>query len=150
GIYFRDLKGRRFLDGVSSLWVNVHGHRQPALDRAVRPQLSKIAHTTFLGLSHPPAIALARDLAKVAPKKLVRSFFSDNGATTVEAALKMAFQYWIETDGNPRPEFLALRGSYHGDTIGAVSVGSIGAFHSKFKPLLFKSHFAMAPNCGSC
>jgi len=149
GAYFRDLAGKRYLDGVSSMWVNLHGHRHPALDRAFRSQLSKIAHSTFLGLSHVPAIELARDLARIAPRGLRRSFYSDNGATAVEAALKMSFQFWIE-QGRSRTEFLALKGSYHGDTIGAVSVGGIGAFHSKFKPLLFKTNFAMAPACVRC
>lgn len=150
GPYFRDLKGRRYLDGVSSLWVNIHGHRHPVLDQAIKRQLSKISHSTFLGLSHVPAIELARDLARVAPAGLTRTFYSDSGATAVEAALKMAFQYWIEEEDGPRTEFLALKGSYHGDTIGAVSLGSIGAFHSKFKPLLFKTNFAMAPACYRC
>lgn len=154
GAYLRDIHGRRFLDGVSSLWVNLHGHRHPVLDRAFKTQLSKIAHSTFLGLSHVPAIELARELAQVAPHGLTRSFFSDNGSTAVEAALKMAFQYWIGVapKGAPsrRTEFLALEGSYHGDTIGAVSVGSVDAFNSKFKPLLFKTHFAMAPACFRC
>ncbi len=149
GATFTDITGKRYIDGVSSLWVNIHGHRHPVLDRAVREQLSKIAHSTFLGLSHVPAIELGRDLARLAPRGLRRSFYSDNGATAVEASLKMAFQYWIE-QGKPRPEFLALKGSYHGDTIGAVSVGGVGAFHSKFKPLLFKTHFAMAPACVRC
>ncbi len=150
GPVFRDIQGRRFIDGVSSLWVNLHGHRHPALDRAIRAQLAKIAHSTFLGLSHVPAIELARELTRVAPKGLARTFYSDNGATAVEAALKMAFQYWIEKGEPKRTEFLALKGSYHGDTLGAVSVGSIGAFHSKFKPLLFKAQFAMAPHCFRC
>ncbi|MCG3204799.1 MAG: L-Lysine--8-amino-7-oxononanoate transaminase [Elusimicrobia bacterium] len=154
GAYLHDIKGNRYLDGVSSLWVNLHGHRHPVLDRALKKQIDKISHSTFLGLSHVPAIELARDLAWVAPTGLTRSFFSDNGATAVEAALKMAFQYWIEkaTPGNAstRQEFLALEGSYHGDTIGAVSVGGVGAFHSKFKPLLFKTNFAMAPACFRC
>lgn len=150
GVYLKDIRGRKFLDGVSSLWVNLHGHRHPVLDRAVKKQLSKISHSTFLGLSHPSAIELGRRLAAVAPNGLQRSFFSDNGATAVEAALKMAFQYWIEKGASRRTEFLAVRGSYHGDTIGAVSVGAIGAFHSKFKPLLFKTNFAMAPSCFGC
>jgi adenosylmethionine-8-amino-7-oxononanoate aminotransferase len=152
GAYFTDVRGRRYLDGVSSLWVNLHGHRHPVLDRAFKTQLSKIAHSTFLGLSHPSAILLGKELISVAPSNLKRVFYSDNGATAVEVALKMAFQYWIEAAprGIHRTEFLALKGSYHGDTIGAVSVGSIGAFHSKFKPLLFKSHFAMAPACSGC
>ncbi len=153
GIYFKDPDGRRYLDGVSSLWVNIHGHRHPVLDRAFRNQLKKMAHTTFLGLTHAPAVELARELIRVAPPGLKRVFYSDNGATAVEVALKIAFQYWIETSpasASRRTEFLALDGSYHGDTLGAVSVGSIGAFHSKFKPLLFKARFAMAPKCMGC
>lgn len=151
GIYFTDIKGRRYLDGVSSLWVNIHGHRHPVLDRAMKNQLRKMAHTTFLGLTHEPAIDLAQELLRIAPKNLKRVFYSDNGATAVEVALKMSFQFWIEkTARSTRNEFLALKGSYHGDTLGAVSVGSIGAFHSKFKPLLFKARFAMAPKCAGC
>ncbi|MCB4756579.1 MAG: adenosylmethionine--8-amino-7-oxononanoate transaminase [Elusimicrobia bacterium] len=153
GAYLRDVRGRKFLDGVSSLWVNVHGHRNPTLDRAFRRQLSKIAHSTFLGLSHTPAILLAKKLVALAPRGLTRCFYSDNGATAVEIALKMAFQYGVQTSGGrsmKRAEFLALRGSYHGDTLGSVSVGGIETFHSKFKPLLFKAHFAMAPYCYRC
>jgi adenosylmethionine-8-amino-7-oxononanoate transaminase len=147
GVYFYDVDGKKYLDGVSSLWVNLLGHNHPALNRAFKQQLSKIAHSTFLGLSHRPGIELARDLLKIAPKNLSRVFYSDNGATAVEIALKMAFQYWIEKTGQARIEYLAVDGSYHGDTLGAVSVGSIGAFHSKFKPLLFKAHFAKRPAC---
>ncbi len=153
GAYLKDVHGRRFLDGVSSLWLNLQGHRNPVLDRALKRQLSKIAHSTFLGLSHPPAIHLARALAQLAPKGLSRSFFSDNGATSVEIALKMAYQYWIETSGtgsSRKTEFLALTGSYHGDTIGAVSVGGIDLYHAKFRSLLFKTRFAMAPDCVHC
>lgn len=154
GPYLKDINGRRYLDGVSSLWVNLHGHRHPVLDRAFKKQLSKIAHSTFLGLSNVPAIKLAKKLVEIAPPGLTRVFYSDNGATAVEVALKMAYQYWVERDGRnrapKRTEFLAINGSYHGDTIGGVSVGSIGAFHLKFKPLLFKTHFAMAPHCYRC
>lgn len=154
GPYLYDLKGKKYLDGVSSLWVNLHGHNHPILNRALKEQINKISHSTFLGLSHVPAIDLARELVKIAPRGLRRVFYSDNGATAVEIALKMAYQYWLEQPSKeknkPRTEFLAVKGSYHGDTIGAVSVGGIGAFHSKFKPLLFKSHFAMAPSCGGC
>lgn len=146
GVYFYDVDGKRYLDGVSSLWVNLLGHNHPALNQAFKRQLGKIAHSTFLGLTHPPAIELARELLSAAPANLKRVFYSDNGATAVEIALKMAFQYWIETTGRARPEYLAVRGSYHGDTLGAVSVGSIGQFHSKFKPLLFKVHFADEPS----
>jgi len=153
GVYFKDIHGKKFLDGVSSLWVNVLGHNHPSLNRALKKQLSKIAHSTFLGLSHPPAIHLAKKLAEITPGSLRRTFFSDSGATAVEVALKMAYQYWREKNPKASPvrrEFLALKGSYHGDTLGAVSVGGIETFHTKFKPLLFKSNFAMAPSCYRC
>lgn len=149
GSILTDTAGRRYVDGVSSLWVNAHGHRHPALDRAVRRQLGRMAHTTFLGLTHEPAARLGQALAEIAPRGLQRVFYSDNGATAVEVALKMAFQYWAH-QGKHRPEYLALEGSYHGDTLGAVSVGGISAFHKTFRPLLFKAHFAPAPHCYRC
>jgi adenosylmethionine-8-amino-7-oxononanoate aminotransferase len=144
-----DDRGRRYLDGVSSLWVTVHGHREPALDRAIRRQLGRMAHTTFLGLTHEPGALLAAELARLAPRGLRRVFYSDNGSTAVEVALKMAFQYWAH-EGEKRPEFLALSQSYHGDTLGAVSVGGIRLFHHAFKPLLFTARFAPAPSCYRC
>jgi len=134
-----DIDGRRYLDGVSSLWVAVHGHRKPAIDRAVRAQLNKIAHTTFLGLSHPLAIELAKALVRIAPAGLAKVFYSDNGSTAVEIALKMAFQYWQQRGGRLRRKtrFIALQESYHGDTLGAVSVGGIDLFRRLYRPLLF-------------
>lgn len=149
GVRFKDTKGKTYIDGVSSLWVNLFGHRHPVLDSAIKKQLGFIAHSTFLGLSHPNAIVLAKELSRISPKGLTRTFYSDNGASAVEVALKMAFQYWSEKKQN-RPEFISIKNSYHGDTIGSVSVGGIGNFHGKFKPLLFKTHFAMAPHCGNC
>jgi adenosylmethionine---8-amino-7-oxononanoate aminotransferase len=131
-----DVAGRRYIDGVSSLWCNVHGHRHPRIDAAVREQLDSVAHSTMLGLSHPPAIALARRLVEVAPPGLTRVFYSDSGSTAAEIALKMAFQYWRQR-GEERPRFVALRMAYHGDTIGSVSVGGIDLFHSVYRPLLF-------------
>jgi adenosylmethionine-8-amino-7-oxononanoate aminotransferase len=131
-----DLDGRRYLDGVSSLWCNVHGHRHPSIDAAVRDQLELVAHSTMLGLSHPPAIELARRLVEVAPPGLRRVFYSDSGSTAAEVALKMAFQYW-HARGERRTRFIALRDAYHGDTIGSVSVGGIELFHSLYRPLLF-------------
>ena len=94
GSYLIDTEGKKYLDGTSSIWVNLHGHRHPALDRAIKTQLDKISHSTFLGLSNPPAIQLARELIRIAPKGLKRVFYSDNGSTAVEVALKMAVQYW--------------------------------------------------------
>jgi adenosylmethionine-8-amino-7-oxononanoate aminotransferase len=131
-----DLDGRRYLDGVSSLWCNVHGHRHPRIDAAVRDQLELVAHSTMLGLSHPPAIELARRLVEIAPLGLRRVFYSDSGSTAAEVALKMAFQYW-NGQGERRTRFIALRDAYHGDTIGSVSVGGIELFHSLYRPLLF-------------
>jgi adenosylmethionine-8-amino-7-oxononanoate aminotransferase len=152
GVYLHDDRGRRYLDGVSSLWCNVHGHRHPSLDAAIRDQLDRVAHTTLLGASHPPAIELARRLVEVAPAGLTRVFFSDDGATAVEVALKMAFQYWRQTEP-PEPSrtrFVSLGGAYHGDTLGDVSVGAIDRFHALFRPLLFEALRAPIPHCYRC
>ena len=147
-----DADGKKYLDGTSSIWVNLHGHRHPALDRAIRQQLGRIAHTTLLGLSNPPAIRLARELIRIAPKGLSRVFYSDNGSTAVEVALKMAVQYWQQAhpDAGPKHSFLHLKLAYHGDTIGAVSVGNIERFHARFKSLLFPTLAAEPPYCYRC
>ena len=131
-----DVDGHRYIDGVSSLWCNVHGHRHPRLDAAVRGQLDRMAHSTMLGLTHRPAIELAQRLVEIAPRGLTRVFYSDSGSTAAEIALKMAFQYWKQR-GVERRRFVALRMAYHGDTIGSVSVGGIDLFHSLYRPLLF-------------
>jgi len=131
-----DIDGNRYIDGVSSLWCNVHGHAHPRIDAAVRDQLSKVAHSTMLGLSHRPAIELAQRLVELAPPGLTRVFYSDSGSTATEIALKMAFQYWSQR-GQDRRRFVALRMAYHGDTIGSVSVGGIDLFHSLYESLLF-------------
>ncbi|MFL5827184.1 MAG: adenosylmethionine--8-amino-7-oxononanoate transaminase [Thermoleophilaceae bacterium] len=134
-----DIEGRRYIDGVSSLWCNVHGHRHPRIDQAVRDQLDRVAHSTMLGLSHPPAIELARRLVEIAPPGLSRVFYSDSGSTAAEIALKMAFQYWQQQGGESarKTKFVSLREAYHGDTIGSVSVGGIDLFHATYRPLLF-------------
>lgn len=135
GNYLIDTAGRRYLDGVSSLWCNVHGHRRPEIDAAVRAQLDRVAHTTLLGLTSPPSAELAARLATVAPAGLERVFYSDAGATAVEIALKMALQYW-RLLGEDRPRFVALSEAYHGDTLGAMSAGFSEPFHRFFQPLL--------------
>lgn len=152
GSYLYDKRGKKYLDGISSLWTNLHGHRHPALDLAIRNQIKRVAHTTFLGLSHEPGILLAKELRPIIPRNLKRFFYSDNGSTAVEVALKMAFQTQSQSSHKvvPRPEFLTLENSYHGDTIGSVSVGGIKLFHNLFKPLLFKTHKAMSPHCLAC
>ncbi|HEY0632347.1 MAG TPA: adenosylmethionine--8-amino-7-oxononanoate transaminase [Thermoleophilaceae bacterium] len=136
-----DVYGRRYIDGVSSLWCNVHGHRHPAIDIAVRDQMDRVAHSTMLGLSHRPAIELARRLVEVAPSGLSRVFYSDSGSTAAEIALKMAFQYWQQQGGADarRTRFVSLKNAYHGDTIGSVSVGGIDLFHGAYGPLLFEA-----------
>ena len=150
GPYLYDLQGRRYLDGVSSLWCNVHGHRRPELDRALVAQVENVAHSTLLGLAHPPAIVLARRLAEIAPRGLTKVFYSDDGSTAVEAALKMAYQYWQLKGRREKRRFLKLKEGYHGDTLGAVSVGGIDLFHETYRPLLFDTLTAPAPYCYRC
>jgi adenosylmethionine-8-amino-7-oxononanoate aminotransferase len=142
GIDLFDTEGRPYIDGVSSLWCNVHGHRHPLIDAAVREQLDRVAHSTMLGLTHAPAAELAGRLVELAPPGLERVFYSDSGSTAVEVALKMAFQYWQQRGGQHRrrTSFVCLRDAYHGDTLGSVSVGGIDLFHGAYGPLLFDAH----------
>jgi len=140
GCTLYDPDGAAYIDGVSSLWCNVHGHGHPTIDAAVREQLGKVAHSTMLGLSHAPAIELAERLVALAPRGLTRVFYSDSGSTAVEVALKMAFQWWAQRGDRTarrRRGFICLQGAYHGDTLGSVSVGGIDLFHSLYRPLLF-------------
>jgi adenosylmethionine-8-amino-7-oxononanoate aminotransferase len=132
-----DTEGNAYIDGVSSLWCNVHGHRHPAIDIAIKDQLDRVAHSTMLGLSHAPAARLAKELVELAPDGLTRVFFSDNGSTACEIALKMAYQWHHQRGEWRRAGFVCLRNSYHGDTLGSVSVGGIELFHSLYRPLLF-------------
>jgi adenosylmethionine-8-amino-7-oxononanoate aminotransferase len=152
GNYLFDTEGRKYFDGVSSLWVNLFGHGRKEIDEAVRSQLDRVAHSTFLGLSHPPAIELAEKLLAVSPPGLSRVFYSDNGSTAMEVAIKMAFQYWRQREGGAegRREFLALSEAYHGDTIGSVSAGGIDLFHKIFRPLLFSVRRLPVPHCYRC
>jgi adenosylmethionine-8-amino-7-oxononanoate aminotransferase len=150
GPFLFDIDGHRFIDGVSSLWVTVHGHRVPEIDRAVREQLDRVAHTTLLGLASPPSIELADRLRRIAPPGLAKVFYSDDGSTAVEVALKMAFVHQRRRGEAARTRFLFFEGSYHGDTLGSVSVGGIETFHRLFRPLLFSSFRAAAPSCWRC
>ena len=143
-----DIDGRAYLDGVSSLWCNIHGHRHPRLDEALRQQLDRVAHVTQLGSSNPTTIELAKRLVDIAPAGLEHVFFSDDGATAVEVALKMAFQYWRQRP-DPKPSknlYVALGDAYHGDTLGSVSVGGVERFHAMFRPLLFEVLRTPAPD----
>ena len=137
GHYLVDDHGRKYLDGVSSLWCNVHGHRKKELDDALKDQIDRLAHSTFLGLSHVPGINLAHKLIEIAPKGLQRVFYSDSGATAVEIAMKMAVQYWQLKDDTQRIRIATLAESYHGDTVGSMSLGYSETFHRYHKSLLF-------------
>ncbi|MBI4970447.1 MAG: adenosylmethionine--8-amino-7-oxononanoate transaminase [Candidatus Omnitrophica bacterium] len=150
--YLIDTEDRRYIDGVSSLWCNVHGHQIKKINQAVKDQLDKVAHSTFLGLSNVPAVLLAKKLIQSAPRGLARVFYSDSGSEAMEIALKMAYQYW-QVRKNPRPKknkFVHLELAYHGDTIGSVSVGGIDLFHQVYKPLLFETYSAFSPYCYRC
>ncbi len=148
--FIKDIYGRWYLDGVSSLWLNVFGHRKKEIDDAVRKQLDNIAHSTLLGLSNVPAITLAEKLVSLTGAPLSKVFYSDNGSTAVEVALKMAFQYWRHKGFSRRNTFMSINNAYHGDTIGAVSVGGIDIFHKAFEPLLFRTYRAPSPYCYRC
>ena len=137
-----DVDGHRYIDGVSSMWCNVHGHGQPRINAAIAEQLGQVAHVTSLGASQCTSIRFARRLVEVAPgPQLQHVYFSSDGSSAVEVALKMAFQYWRQRPAGPRPEksaFVALERAYHGDTLGSVSVGGVARFHEMFRPLLFE------------
>ncbi|MCM3628209.1 adenosylmethionine--8-amino-7-oxononanoate transaminase [Paenibacillus glycanilyticus] len=146
GIKLYDVQGRAYYDGFSSVWLNVHGHNVPELNQAITDQLSKVAHSTLLGMANRPAIVLAEKLAGIAPRGLNKVFYSDSGATGVEIAIKMAFQYWKNKGVNNKKTFITMNQAYHGDTIGAVSVGAIPLYHEVFRPMLFPSHVIPYPN----
>ncbi len=139
GIYLKDIDGDIFMDGVSSLWVNVHGHRHPHMDAALKKQIDKLGHSTLLGLSNIPSIELAKRLIGLAPKGLKKVFYSDNGSTAVEIAIKMAYQYWQNTGEKNKTNIIHLNNSYHGDTLGSVSVGGIDLFHKVYAKLMIKT-----------
>lgn len=150
GSFLKDIFGKWYLDGVSSIWVTIHGHGKKEIDNAIKDQIGKISHSTLLGLTHPLAATLAEMLVKITPKGLSRVFYSDNGSTAVEIGLKMAFQYWQHKGKKQKTKFLSLKNAYHGDTIGAVSVGGIDMFQKMFSPMLFKSFYAPSPYCYRC
>ncbi|MBU1156284.1 MAG: adenosylmethionine--8-amino-7-oxononanoate transaminase [Proteobacteria bacterium] len=150
GNYLIDTEGNRYFDGVSSLWVTVHGHNHPAINQAIAEQLTHLDHSTLLGLTHPLAARLAAELARVTPGKLNRAFYSESGSTAVEIALKIAYQYWQQSGHPEKKTFVALGEAYHGDTLGAVSVGGIELFHQVYGPLLFPVHRLPQPFCRKC
>jgi len=150
GSYLIDTEGRKYIDGVSSLWVNVHGHKVEEIDNAIKEQIGKLSHSTLLGITNPPAAELAKKLIDICPPGLKKVFYSGDGASAVEVAIKMAFQYWQLKDKPEKTKFICLENGYHGDTLGAVSVGGIDIFHSTFKPLLFETYQAPSYYCYRC
>jgi adenosylmethionine-8-amino-7-oxononanoate aminotransferase len=152
GNYLIDIYGNKYIDGVSSLWVNIHGHVHPHINQAIKDQVDRISHSTLLGISNVPAILLAKRLVEITPKSLTKVFYSESGSTAVEIALKMAFQYWQQkkSPGLKKTKFISLTEAYHGDTIGAVSVGGIDLFHKVYKPLLFGNYKIPTPYCYRC
>lgn len=150
GFYLVDVEGNRYIDGVSSLWVLVHGHGRPELVDAIKMQAARLCHSTLLGLANTPSILLSKELIHIAPPGIKKVFYSDNGSTSVEIALKMAYQYWQHRGEKRRKRFINFSNGYHGDTIGSVSVGGIDLFHRVYRPLLFKTYKAPSPYCYRC
>ena len=146
GVDLIDTHGRRYLDGVSSLWCNVHGHRVAAIDQAIRDQIDRVAHTTLLGLASPPSIELAAMLVERTPGDLSKVFYTDAGATALEVAFKMAIGYWHHTGRPAKHRLIGFTGGYHGDTTGSMSVGFSDLFHHPFLPMLFPTHSAPRPH----
>jgi len=150
GIKLYDNQGNFYYDTISSWWCNVHGHNHPRIKTAIKKQLNSLDHVLFAGFTHQPAILLARELISISPGRLTKVFFSDNGSTAVEVALKMSFQYWQNTGKVKKTKFVALDYGYHGDTIGAMSVSGVGLFNKVFSPLFFPSFKAPSPYCYRC
>lgn len=146
GCYLIDVDGNRYIDGVASMWTSVHGHNHPELNTALKTQVDKVAHSTLLGYSNIPAIELAKKLVELTPVGLNKVFYSDNGSTAVEIALKMVYQYWQHKGEPQRKLFVHFDNAYHGDTIGAMSVGGIDSFHATFDSLLFKGIRVSTPD----
>ena len=150
GSWLIDSDGNRYLDGVASMWTNVHGHCHPVLNKALADQAARLEHSTLLGLASEQSILLAKRLIEIAPHGLTKVFYSDNGSTAVEVGLKMAYQYHRHQGKPQRSRFIRLQHAYHGDTIGSMSVGGIGIYHDTFRPLLFSTIEAPAPYCYRC
>jgi adenosylmethionine-8-amino-7-oxononanoate aminotransferase len=150
GLKLYDADGNYYYDTISSWWCNVHGHNHPKINAAIQKQLAKFEHVMFAGFTHQPAIELSETLLKIAPRNLSRVFYSDDGSTAVETALKMSFQYWQNTGQKEKTRFVALDAGYHGDTVGAMSVSGIDLFNEVFSPLFFKSFKVPTPNCYRC
>lgn len=147
GVWLTDFDGNRYIDAVSSWWVNIFGHANPAINDRIKTQLDTLEHVMLAGFSHEPAVALAERLADLTPKGLDRAFFSDNGSAAVEVALKMSFHYWRNTGHGEKTRFINLSNSYHGETLGALAVGDVDLYKKTYEPLLLKPLTARSPDC---
>ncbi len=150
GVYLEDIDGKRYIDGVSSWWVNLFGHNHPRLNRALNEQAGRIAHHIFAGFTHAPAAELAGRLCRLAPAGLNKVFFADNGSSAVEVALKMSFQYWQQTGHPDKSRFVSISEAYHGETIGALSVGGCDLYRQVYRPILLETFQAAGPDCFRC
>lgn len=150
GIKLYDNKGNFYYDTISSWWCNIHGHNHPKIKEAIKRQLDSLEHVLFAGFTHKPAIELAEKLVQITPKNLTKVFFSDDGSTAVETALKMSFQYWQNIGKKQKTKFVSLNNGYHGDTIGAMSISGVSLFNEKFRPLFFSSFKVPSPYCYRC
>lgn len=150
GIYLEDVDGNKYIDAVSSWWVNTLGHSNKRLNKAIYKQAKKIEHVIFAGFTHEPVVKFSKKLVSLMNNNLTKVFFSDNGSTAVEVALKMAYQYHVLKGRPEKSKFIALKNSYHGDTLGAVSVGGVDMYHKLYKPLLFNIRQAESPYCYRC
>lgn len=150
GIKIYDQHGNFYYDTISSWWCNVHGHNHPYIKAAIKKQLDSLEHVLFSGFTHKPAIKLSEKLINLTPKRLTKVFFSDNGSTSVEVALKMSFQYWHNSGKHQKTKFACLDHAYHGDTVGAMSVGGLSIFNKVFRPLMFSSYRIPSPYCYRC
>ncbi|GFE60422.1 adenosylmethionine--8-amino-7-oxononanoate transaminase [Geobacter sp. AOG2] len=150
GCWLIDSDGKRYLDGVAAMWTNVHGHCRKELNEALKLQVDRLEHSTLLGLASEQSVILAHKLAEIAPSGLDRVFYSDNGSTAMEVAVKMAYQFQVHLGRPERSRFITFKNGYHGDTLGAVSVGGIDIYHTTFRPLMFETVQAPAPYCYRC
>jgi len=150
GAWLEDFSGKRYLDAVSSWWVNLFGHANPRINAALRDQLGRLEHVIFAGCTHEPAVSLAERLVAIAPAGLTRCFFADNGSAAVEVALKMSFQYWRNRGRHGKTRFIALENGYHGETLGALAVGDVDLYKAMYKPLLMDVLMAPSPDCSGC
>ncbi|MFC2469419.1 MAG: adenosylmethionine--8-amino-7-oxononanoate transaminase, partial [Negativicutes bacterium] len=150
GVWLYDVHGKKYLDIISSWWCNLFGHCNPIINQAVKEQIDRLEHVIFANFSNEPAIRLAEELARIVPKGLAKFHFNDNGSSAVEAGLKMCFQYHLQTGHPERQKFMCLSEGYHGETIGALSVGSLDLYAQMYKPMMMENIHVEAPDCFRC